>query len=187
MSLAERLRELGIPDYDDDEVALVEETIGRLQPSHVFEWGTNAGASARMFLEGTRRLGAQVHSIDHRKPGGPCAERPKLYQGYWVAGLAVWLYQQDGLPFTLHLCKKLKPKRTLVFIDDSHLLLENARALKMLRREQPAAVILVHDADTGEPRCAIDWFIRKYGDEYEVVSVGPMTRLWPRLCLPASA
>jgi cephalosporin hydroxylase len=174
---------LGVPAYRETEIAFMYETVRDVQPTHIFEWGTNAGSSARIWSEAVHQLGldAQIHSTDLHAPGSACSEYPGFVQGQWVDGLpGVTLYQGDGLETTLRLCVELRPARPLVFLDDSHQLLQNARALRMLRFEVPDAVILVDDAATGEPALALEWFLGKHGDEYEVVSAGPQTRLWPR-------
>lgn len=179
-ALLARVRELGIINYQDAELALIADTMNDLRPTHIFEWGTNAGESARIFYEATRDHDTEIHSIDKRAPGDECAEYPDLHQGFWVDDLPVTLHQGDGLAETLRLCDELGPERALVFVDDSHVLLDNARALLALRREQPSVVILVHDTLDGGPRKVIDWWARKFGAEYEIVEAGPMTRLWPR-------
>jgi hypothetical protein len=184
-----RIVALGLPSYDRDEIALMTETVFALRPTHIFEWGTNAGVSARIWWEATKGLSpqAEVHSIDHRMPGEFCAEFPELYQGYWVDGTEVHLHQGDGLPFVLDLFETEKPLRALVYLDDSHLLLQNARALKVLHREHPDAVLLIDDVDKGEPLFALNWFLGKHKDDFVVCSTRKMSLLWPVVLGPLEA
>lgn len=174
---------LGMSDYSGEDIAFMARVVDETSPTHIFEWGTNAGASARIFYEltQTRRPRVELHSIDWREPGSTCFEYPDLCQGYWVRWRPVFLHTGDGLKTTLALFEMEGPERALVYLDDGHLFQENLDALTALHREHPDAAILVDDARTGEPRAALEEFFLVNPDAYTSVSNHRMTWLIPRL------
>lgn len=174
---------LKMGDYSDEDIGFMAHVVGEVQPTHIFEWGTNVGASARIFYELTEDWipTVDIHSTDWRPPGSRCFEFPDRYQGYWVDGLPVTLHEGDGLKTTLEGFKWAKPARALVYLDDGHLFEENYVALETLHREHPDVSILVDDARTGEPLAALEEFFLVNPGAYTAVSNHRMTWLIPKL------
>ena len=57
---------VGVHPFPLNELQLMVGTVCRFQPTHIFEWGTNIGKSARIFYETTNsfKIDAEIHSID---------------------------------------------------------------------------------------------------------------------------
>lgn len=185
------LRAIGLHDYPDEHIALFQDTVERLKPTHIFEWGTNWGESARIWYELTEGQDplCQIHTTDINMLGAPCGEHPGHLHGHWIRGQTVmdrprlhWR-RGEGCETSIRLWKVLLPEHSLFFIDDSHRVLANARYLRAISHECPPAVIIVHDSGVGgEPRAAVDSFLRRHGDGYKVTEVAATSgaiRLWP--------
>ncbi len=114
---------VGVTPYPINELALMVSAVCRLKPTHIFEWGTNIGKSARIFYEIVKHFGlsTEIHSIDlpdeidHH-------EHPKAKRGVLVKGISdVRLYKGDGLETALEIYRKIRETcRPLVFIDGDH-------------------------------------------------------------------
>jgi len=139
---------VGITPYPINELALMVSAICRLKPTHIFEWGTNIGKSARIFYETAKHFGlsTEIHSIDlpdeidHH-------EHPREKRGMFVKGIpAVWLYQGDGVETSLEIYRKVSDLcRPLVYIDGDHSYSAVKRELGEIIKNMPNASILLHD------------------------------------------
>ncbi|MFA6569727.1 MAG: class I SAM-dependent methyltransferase [Bacteroidota bacterium] len=131
-----------------NELMLMTATVCRLKPTHIFEWGTNIGVSARIFFETTKhfKIKTEIHSIDlpdtveHQEH--PHKDRGKLVKGFE----GVFLHQGDGLDKSLELLKQNNiEKRVLFFLDGDHSYESVKRELSAIITAIPDAWILIHD------------------------------------------
>jgi cephalosporin hydroxylase len=139
---------VGITPYPINELTLMISAVCRLKPTHIFEWGTHIGKSARIFYETVRHFGlsTEIHSIDlpdevdHH-------EHPREKHGIFVKGIpAVRLYQGDGVKTALEIYRKVSEMcRPLVYIDGDHSYLAVKRELGEVINNIPNASILLHD------------------------------------------
>ena len=139
---------VGITPYPINELALMVSAICRLKPTHIFEWGTHIGKSARIFYETAKHFGlsTEIHSIDlpdeidHH-------EHPKEKRGMFVKGIpAVRLYQGEGVETALEIYRKVSDLcRPLVYIDGDHSYESVKRELIEIMKHLPSASILLHD------------------------------------------
>jgi len=138
---------VGTHPYPISELNLMVAAVCRLKPQQVFEWGTNIGASARIFYEtGKRfRLPVEIHSID-LPDNEDHVQHPGAKRCYMVKGCAgVTLHQADGLSKAIELYQKQPQHRTLVFIDGDHSFESVYRELNGVISAMPNADILLHD------------------------------------------
>ena len=177
---------LKLPGYGDDELELMAETMLELRPSHVFEWGTNIGASARVFYEVARlaELPCEVHTTEHPDP--TTVDHPGHRYGELIRNCRLWMHQGDGLRRSLAeyaLCGE--PRAALFFLDGDHSYRAVTRELEGIAQVARSAVILVHDTrhpfeDIG---AAVADFLIDGHHNYDVRwldSQAGMARLWPR-------
>lgn len=145
-----------------------------LAPNVIFEWGTNIGKSARIFLEISRfiDLNVRIYSIDLPN-GSSHNEHARELTGSLVKDCGSWcpndlsleelpnrcggsevlLFAGDGLDKTVELHHQLneqlvqefRPKRCLVFIDGDHHYESVKRDLDGIVVNLPQANILLHD------------------------------------------
>jgi len=139
---------VGVTPYPINELALMVSAVCRLKPTHIFEWGTHIGKSARIFYETAKHFGLspEIHSIDlpdeidHH-------EHPREKRGMFVKGIpAVRLYQGDGVKTALEIHRKVSEMcRPLVYIDGDHSYSAVKRELGEIIKNMPNASILLHD------------------------------------------
>ncbi len=179
-----RVRFLDLPAYGDGEVLFMASALERFKPTHVFDWGTNVGASARIFYEASHVLGypCEIHSIelpleeawrDRDHPG-------KDRYAELLQGVPVYLHRGDGLAVSIRLCVELEPAFPLFFLDGCHdhdVVLEE---LSVISNEEPRAVMLIHDTNklTGSAVREFLWHSAGYTPEEEITDSGMMA-LWP--------
>ena len=185
MTLGARLRQIGVKGYTDEEVDFVLETMERLQPDFICEWGTGVGHSARMFHEARVELGldCEIHSVEAGHPVPVLRETEQgLKCGHYVLGLPVELYRGDGVTEALNLWGWTERTRPLFYIDDNHEESSVFRALAMIAEAAPEAVILLHDAINGGPEFAANRIVAELGgyDLDRVVAGQTMMRMWPQ-------
>jgi len=120
----------------------------RLRPTHIFEWGTNIGKSARIFYEICQAfdIEAEIHSID--LPANIAhVEHPKAKRGDLVRGLEkVRLHQGDGVDTSLKILSIITNAASpFFFIDGDHTYESVRRELGAVINAVPTANILLHD------------------------------------------
>lgn len=139
---------VGVRPFPLSELLLMASTVCRFKPTHIFEWGTHLGKSARIFHETSAHFGinAKIYSIDLPDDVSH-NEHPQEQRGIYVKGISgVSLIQGDGLNDTLKLLKKLpKKSRPLFFIDGDHSYKSVKRELTGLLKARPDGVFLLHD------------------------------------------
>jgi cephalosporin hydroxylase len=179
-----RVREIGVPGYGDDEVEFLASVVARQRPDVIFEWGTNVGASARIFYEAVQVCGVRcaIHSVelldedsylDRDHPGHRYAE--------WLEGIPVHLWRGDGLDWSILLLRDMVPKPVSVFyLDGNHEPGAVLRELEGIAGAAPAAVVVVHDTRvlTGETVLGFATAGRRYRVEHLPSDAGMMA-LWP--------
>jgi len=190
------LPHVGVHPFPLNEQMLMTAAVCRIRPTHILEWGTNIGASARIFHEICRAfsLPTEIHSID-LPDHATHEEHPGLQRGRLVRGIPnVWLHQGDGCAVALSILDNADtPVRPLFFLDGDHSYVSVRRELELIAEAVPQASILVHDTlyqneasgyNTG-PWRAIRDMIRETGASYELyeqnLGLPGMTLLWKRV------
>ncbi|MBI1920671.1 MAG: class I SAM-dependent methyltransferase [Geobacter sp.] len=140
---------VGFKPFPLNEQMLILAAILRLRPTHIFEWGTNIGKSARIFHEVCKEFGinAEIHSID-LPDDMEHVEHPKERRGYLVRGITgVTLHQGDGLDTSLRILSRCGAADVspLFFIDGDHSYESVRRELEGVIDRVPAANVLLHD------------------------------------------
>lgn len=189
------LSHAGFHPFPLNEQMLMTAAVCRIKPTHILEWGTNIGVSARIFYEICRAfsLTSEIHSID--LPDHEChQEHPGHQRGRLVRGLPeVRLHQGDGLDVALDiLAAASQPARMLFFLDGDHSYNSVRRELDALVGRPSTAGILVHDTfyqseqsgyNTG-PYRAVREIIKDTGETFDVyaqdLGLPGMTLLWRR-------
>ncbi|MCU0435796.1 MAG: class I SAM-dependent methyltransferase [Bacteroidia bacterium] len=172
---------VGVHPFPLDELSLMTATVCRFRPELIFEWGTNIGKSARIFLEivNAFEIPSHIHSIDlpdevfHN-------EHPKNDRGKLVRGMkGVTLHQADGVTRALEIIAQQKPAGKLLFlVDGDHSYESVYKELAAILDAQPDAVVLLHDTfyqvpgsnyNTG-PHDAIKAVLSARGNAYRTIS-----------------
>lgn len=148
---------VGVHPYPLNELMLMAGAVCRFRPTHVFEWGTNVGSSARIFYETARyfKIPLEIHSID--LPGEVChVEHPGRRRGKLVRGKpGVSLHLGDGIETSLGIYRTLPANSSvLFFVDGDHSYDSVKRELEAIVSVVAAPKVLLHDtffqsADSG--------------------------------------
>ncbi len=187
------LPHVGVHPFPLNEQMLMTAAVCRIKPTHILEWGTNIGASARIFHEICRAfsLPTEIHSID-LPDHTTHEEHPGQQRGRLVRGIPqVRLHQGDGCTVALSILDSAAtPVRPLFFLDGDHSYASVRRELQLIVEAVPQASILVHDTlyqpeasgyNTG-PWRAIRDMLRETGACYELheqnLGLPGMTLLW---------
>lgn len=139
----------GFSPYPLDELMLMVGSLCRFKPTHIFEWGTHIGKSARIFYETINYFDIEstIHSfdlpdeIDH-------VEHPHEQRGKLVKGLnKVHLYQEDGLikSFDIFRESSVANKRAFFYLDGDHSYETVHHELTTILSKMPDAIVLLHD------------------------------------------
>ncbi|MES2893447.1 MAG: CmcI family methyltransferase [Bacteroidota bacterium] len=140
-----------------NELALMTAAVAWTRPTHIFEWGTHIGKSARIFYETGRflKIDAEVHSID-LPDDIDHVEHPHGTRGKLVKGKKnVFLHQGDGVDTALRLYQQRgKNSKPLFYLDGDHSYETVSRELQAILVTVPDPKIILHDTfyQTGEPR-----------------------------------
>jgi cephalosporin hydroxylase len=185
---------VGTHPYPLDELLLMAAALCRLKPTHVFEWGTHVGKSARIFFETSKAFGiaTEIHSVD-LPDASEHPEHPGRKRGLLVKDIPeVRLHQGDGLEESLKIVESLQGTvRPLFFLDGDHAYASVMRELVEIMTRVPNASILVHDtfyqsAESGYnigPRRAITDALTSAPNRYKEISTNTglpgMTLLYP--------
>jgi cephalosporin hydroxylase len=173
---------VGVRPYPLDELLLMAAAICRFKPTHIFEWGTHIGKSARIFFEVTKGFGINtvIHSID-LPDDTRHLEHPGRKRGRLVKRIPeVILHQGDGLEESLKIWNTLRDAniKPLFFLDGDHEYASVSRELLGIMASVPNAVILVHDTfyqsaeagyNTG-PHKAIQDALESVPNQYRTIS-----------------
>ena len=139
---------VGFHPFPLSELQLMVASVCRLRPTHIFEWGTHLGKSARIFYEKVKafKISAEIHSID-LPDNIDHTEHPKSDRGRMVKEIKeVQLYTGDGLEKSFDLYQKLKGNiNVLFYLDGDHKYESVYRELTFITEKIPKANILLHD------------------------------------------
>lgn len=135
--------------YPLDELLLMVGSVCRFKPTHIFEWGTHIGKSARIFYETIEHfeITAEVFSFDlpddvHHE------EHPHNQRGKLVKGLKkVHLYQENGLKksFEIFANSNIPNKRAFFYLDGDHSYETVHHELLTILNTMPDSIVLLHD------------------------------------------
>ncbi len=184
---------VGEQPFPLNEQMLMVAAVCRLRPTHIFEWGTNIGKSARVFHETCIAFGipAEIHSVD-LPDDIEHGEHPRSKRGMLVKNKkGVFLHQGDGLETSLRiLSEKATAARPLFFIDGDHEYSSVKRELQGVLLETPGADILLHDTfyqssgskyNIGPYKAVVD-VLKTVPDKFNVltqnIGLPGMTLLW---------
>lgn len=170
---------VGSRPYPLQELMLLSAATCRVWPSHIFEWGTNIGKSARIFYETARAFGLDttVHSIDLPDDVSH-VEHPGARRAHMVKGLdRVVLHQGDGLEVARQVIEQERASlgNCLFFLDGDHSYQSVSRELNGIFAIRPEASILVHDTfyqsdESGYnvgPHDSVEAFLKKHPECYQ--------------------
>lgn len=139
---------VGVHPYPLNELMLMAGVVCRFRPTHVFEWGTNVGASARVFYETAQhfKIPLEIHSIDLPGEIGH-VEHPGSRRGKLVKGKqGVSLHLGDGLETSLAIYRMLPSgSRVLFFVDGDHSYESVKRELEAIVTHVAEPKVLLHD------------------------------------------
>lgn len=145
---------VGLHPFPLNELMVLSAAVCRIRPSHIFEWGTHIGKSARAFYEITRHYGisCEIHSVD-LPDDIEHVEHPSTERGRMVRGLqGVHLHQGDGVETSIGIWKKAgRPASVLFLVDGDHSQQSVHRELSTIVREVPAPAVLLHDTFKQSP------------------------------------
>ncbi len=128
----------------------MESVLERFRPTHVFDWGTNVGASARLFYEASLEHGyeCEVHTVElPLELAHLDRDHPGHRYGQWIKETPIHAHQGFGLQVSIRLCAELKPARPLFFLDGNHSFEAVFEELTVISDEEPGAVLMVHDTN----------------------------------------
>lgn len=139
---------VGVHPYPLNELMLMAAAVCRFRPTHVFEWGTNVGSSARVFYETAKyfKIPLEIHSIDLPGEVGHI-EHPGGRRGKLVRGKpGVSLHLGDGIETSLGIYRTLPANNcVLFFVDGDHSYESVKRELDAIVSEVTAPKVLLHD------------------------------------------
>lgn len=191
---------VGVSPFPLSEQMLMVGAVCHFRSTHIFEWGTNVGVSARIFHDTCKAFGisAIIHSID-LPDAIPHCEHPGSSRGRLVRELAsVQLHRGDGLDTARKLLRNIsdEQQRFLFFVDGDHSYESVLRELLGIHQLAPNAAILVHDTfyqslasgyNIG-PYLAIRDFLVEVHGWYSVMEqkmgLPGMTLLWRKAAAP---
>ncbi len=138
---------VGTSPYPLNELTLMVGAVLWIKPTHIFEWGTHVGKSARIFYEVIHNYGidCEIHSID-LPDDVDHIEHPKGQRGRFVLNKKVSLHQGNGIDTSLKIYKKIKkPSKVLFYLDGDHAFSTVYHELSLITKNIPSATILIHD------------------------------------------
>lgn len=187
---------VGVHPFPLNEQMLMVSAVCKIKPSHIFEWGTNIGKSARIFVETCMAftIDTEIHSIE--LPDNVAhVEHPAKNRGLLVKNInKVTLHQGDGLETSFRILSTIRQPgiRPLFFLDGDHSYGSVKRELEEIVTKVPKAAILLHDtfyqsAESGYnigPYRAILDVLESRPNKYNILSQNTglpgMTLLWQK-------
>ncbi|MFT6069696.1 MAG: cephalosporin hydroxylase [Bacteriovoracaceae bacterium] len=118
-----------------------------LRPSHIFDWGTNIGVSARLFYETCKHfeINSEIHSIDLPMDQDH-GEHPRNDRGKLVRALKnVFLHEGDGAEKAVEIAKSAEIKNPLFFLDGDHSYETVCRELEYISQHIESPNFIIHD------------------------------------------
>lgn len=172
---------IGIQPYPLNEQFLLTAAVCRFKPSHIFEWGTNVGKSARMFYEISLHFNILYTIYSTDLPDNiEHVEHPGTQRGILVKGLKnVNLYQGDGLSHSLAILDNIENcHKPLFFLDGDHSYESVRREIDGIINAVIDPIIIIHDTFYQSPESrynigpylALTEFIKRNNNLYEMMS-----------------
>jgi cephalosporin hydroxylase len=163
---------VGIHPFPLNELQLMTSAVAAIKPTHIFEWGTHTGKSARVFSETCSylKLDTAIHSVD-LPDDEEHNEHPHNKRGKYVKRKKnVYLHQGDGVDTALKIYSDLNNCKPLFYIDGDHSYESVSKELDLILQKVKAPAILLHDtfyqtAESGYnigPFEAIETVLKKY-------------------------
>jgi cephalosporin hydroxylase len=164
---------LAVGGYPGEELQFMCDTMERLRPDFVAEWGTGSGCSARIFWECDLRLGFEaainttelpdeLRDLDGQHPGVNC--------GMHIKDTGVFAWRGDGVTESLIRWKRQQPRRPLFFLDGDHSAVMVTREIALIQRLVPDAPMLIHDTNGAGPGDAARTWAAMYGRSWSEVT-----------------
>ncbi|MFA7192128.1 MAG: class I SAM-dependent methyltransferase [Candidatus Paceibacterota bacterium] len=142
------LIKVGYHPFPLSELSLMSASVCYFKPTHIFEWGTHIGKSARIFYETAKyfNINTEIHSID-LPDESPHAEHPGDSRGKLIRHIeSIKLHQGDGVDTSLSIIKNINSEcKPLFFIDGDHSYESVKRELSTIIKNVPNATIILHD------------------------------------------
>lgn len=139
---------VGIRPFPLNELLLMCGALVRFKPEHLFEWGTHAGKSARIFYEtgNAFNIPTIVHTID-LPPDVEHIEHPGREYARFIKHISkIKKYRGDGLETAIRLASEQPVgTRFMFFVDGDHSYESVHRELSGILEHFPTASILLHD------------------------------------------
>jgi cephalosporin hydroxylase len=185
--------------YPLAEISLMALAADRVRPTHILEWGTNIGGSAKIFHTITEalQLNTAIHTWDLPEDV-PHGQHPGKDHGKLARGLPrVHFHRQDGLQGALAKMESERaqfPKiRPLFFVDGDHSYASVIREIAGLVSVQDEFHLLAHDTFVQKPdakgQSRESWIgcptaLEAFAKDYRWLNVGfgkpGMAYLWGR-------
>lgn len=186
---------VGVHPFPLNELVLMASAVCWIKPTHIYEWGTNVGVSARIFYETVQyfKIDSEIHTID-LPDDVKHIEHPGKTRGALIKGIRkVRMHQGDGATTALALCAaEAKQGKALFFLDGDHSYESVSRELKQIDSHVGNASFLIHDTlfQSAEARynvgpfLAVQDFLRDEPARYiridEHLGLPGMTLLYPQ-------
>ncbi len=139
---------VGVRPFPLNELSLMVSSVAWVRPSHIFEWGTHIGKSARVFFETSKflKINTQIHSID-LPDEVEHSEHPHSKRGKLVRGKKnVFLHQGDGVDTALNLYESFEnDAKVLFYLDGDHSYDTVYRELFSILKRVNRPYIILHD------------------------------------------
>ena len=139
---------VGVHPFPLNELLLMTAAVAWTKPTHIFEWGTHIGKSARIFYETCRflKIDTVIHSID-LPDEVEHVEHPHHTRGRLVKGKKnVHLHQGDGVDTALKIYKTMGEQvRPLFYLDGDHSYDTVCRELVSIIEQVKNPKIILHD------------------------------------------
>lgn len=140
---------VGTHPFPLNELLLMSGAVCYIKPTHIFEWGTHFGKSARIFYETIQyfNIQSEIHSID-LPDNIEHNEHPHKERGKFVKNIKqVNLHQGDGLNTSLSMLNNIKNEKIvpLFFLDGDHSYESVKKELNNIFEKYPKSNMLIHD------------------------------------------
>jgi cephalosporin hydroxylase len=185
--------------YPAAEISLMALVVDRVRPTHIFEWGTNIGGSARIFHTITEvlEIDAEIHTWDLPE-NVPHGQHPGKDHGKLARGLPrIHFHREDGLQGALAKMESERAQspnfRPLYFVDGDHSYASVIREIAGLVSVQDEFHLLAHDTFIQKPdakgQSRESWLgcptaLEAFAKDYRWLNVGfgnpGMAYLWGR-------
>lgn len=185
---------VGINPYPLNELSLMVASVCFFRPSHIFEWGTNVGKSARIFYETCRffSLDTEIHTID-LPDNIEHEEHPHSKRGFYIKNIkSIQQHLGDGVSIAMNVYNTTQvSKRPFFFLDGDHSYDSVLKEIQMINEHISSPVILIHDTffqsyEAGYnvgPFMAIQDFLKSAANRYDRIDthlgLPGMTLLYP--------